>query len=978
MNEPHDPANGFSWARWAGLAGFFLGIPILLALGALALGDAARREEREQRLRDRLEQAFSLLETGTNPTLLYSRLLRNLERHLYIAAQPNAARVGQMRRALTRRFPGLFTFTFLDSRGAPIPGWSDGRPPRALLQRFFQGYLALAAGRPHDLPALRTFISSFFGPLAPVDRLMSGQVLQLNPGGERSFVYLSQPRPEGMMIVHLGIEGGREHLALADLLHRAQDPRRGLSLALIDHRQPWSPQVASLPAGPAVRKAAWRALLARPQDPFRAGNRAWGRRPLTSRFSVFGCVDLSAAAGSDSPAQRRALLLLWVMTALGLWLAMHGVPPVSLSVRQTLALAFTYAAGLPLLVMALTAHDEITQRRRVLEERWHRQAERVLRQLDARFPQMIEGMRSSLQAFFRQATLSDSLRERGGKRLLARMQRRFSWDFMRIVNAAGQTVLNDFPLMSRAVETESLGMFNRWAVPILANLRSSTASGSATTGRDKTTEFLGSRATGELGALSRFDLHLGSVYFFLYPLFTRQEEAEHLAILFWSQEKLESTYLERNLLPLSRTLPDTSLLAVHRLHPTRSQPDERAVRPWRRFADRIRSPIHGLWDREETGEETTLLTGLRGSELTDFDLVAVSGDRFIREEIRRTVSEYALAGLLTLLISLAVGTVVAQAFLVPIGDLAAGVAAMERRAFSHRLPVHAPDEFGALATAFNRMLEEMADLEVARIVQEQVFPAAPLQVGGWEVFGSCRPATEVGGDYLDYFPLPGDRIMVVLGDVSGHGVAAALVVAMAKAVVGHPERPEDPVAMLQTMNAVLSPLLKKRRMMTCTALVLEPGAGRLLVANAGHSYPLQITPFSASEPGEPGFPLGARRTLDLPRQTFALTPATTIVLYTDGLVEAPMASGEPIGYARLLARAPGLCRPTAPATVAAFREWHEGLAAWNPPGDDVTILALQPVTGAKDPLAESEPGGPQRHPWPQGESPSGVVSVGTG
>ncbi len=966
MDQPHDPATGFSWVRWAGLAGFFLGIPILLALGALALGDAGRREGWEQRRRDRLEQAFSHLEAGTSPTLLYSRLLRAVERHLYIAARPTPARVGRVRQALNRRFPGLFTFTFLDHRGAPIPGWSDGRPPRALLQRFFQGYLALAEGRPHDLPALRTFFSSFFGPLAPVDRLMSGQVLQFNPGGERPFVYLSQPRPEGMMIVHLGIEGGREHLALTDLLDRAQDPRRGLSLALIDHRLPWAPQVASLPGGPAVRLAAWQALLARPQDPFRAGHWSWGRRPLTSRFSVFGCIDLSATAGSGSTTWRRALLFVWVMAALGLWLAMHGVPPVSLSVRQTLALAFTYAAALPLLVMALTAHDEITQRRQVLEERWHRQAERALRQLDARFPQMIEDMRSSMQAYFRQATLSDSLRERGGKRLLKRMQGRFSWDFMRIVDAAGQTVLNDFPMMSRAVETESLGMFNKWAVPILANLRSAPASGTASPVRDKTAEFLGSRATVELGTLNRFDLHLGSVYFFLYPLFTRQEEAQHLAILFWSQEKLESTYLERHLIPLSRTLPDTSLLAVHRLHPARSQPDERTVRPWRRFADRVRSPIHSLWDREESGGETILLTGLRGSELTDFDLVAVSGDRFIREEIRRTVGEYALAGLLTLLISLAVGTVVAQAFLVPIGDLAAGVDAMERRAFSHRLPVHAPDEFGALALAFNRMLEEMADLEVARIVQEQVFPAAPLQLGGWEVFGTCRPATEVGGDYFDYFALSGDRIMAVLGDVSGHGVPAALVVAMAKAVVGHPERPEDPVAMVRTMNAVLSPLLKKQRMMTCTVLVLEPAASRLLVANAGHSYPLQVTPFSASEPGEPGFPLGARRTLNVPLQTFRLAPGTSIVLYTDGLVEAPMASGEPIGYTRLLARAPGLRRPTAVATVAAIRAWHEGLAAWNPPADDVTILVLQPVTGVEGHLER------------QGGSPSDAAAVGTG
>lgn len=958
MSRSSTAATGFSWARWTLGAGLLGGLPVVLAMAGLLFLREEEAHRQKVRAEQALEQVLSSLEPAAHPLQFHTRFLRQLEQHLFKTPGVWPDRVPTVLHGVRKRFPGVYSFTFVDRNGQPIPELCDAPPPRFLIQRFVDHYRRLIAGQPHDLAAQRTFIAAFLGPLAPIDRPWHGRVLPVHPSGERPFLYLSAPHDQGMMIVHLSHEGGLPRLPLLDLFRRAARRHPEFNLRLKDGTTP----ALSAPSQPRPRALGLATRPASRVPPVSPSGLTWqgpvllARRDLTPRFRVEARFRLPDRPGSTSRAVAfgmRLLLFLWALLAIGLWLVMHGVPPLTLGIRQTLILSLGYTAAIPLLIMGAAAWRELANRRQVLETDLHDRAEALLRSLDARFPRMIQQIESTIDDLFREGGTVEAWRAQGGRRFFTTLHTRFGWNLLRLIDRQGRLVFEHRPPQTWAVDRENLGLFTRAAMSILANLREEEAPATRA-GLEEAMGFILSRATSDLGKIRFYEMNLSRLFLTLVPLFTRDQHAELLAVMLWSQELLEWTYLQKHLLSAARTLTDTELFAYHRLQPELSLPMSPQARRRQAFASRIRSAFHSLRAKEEEPGGAVLLTGMRGSELTAYDLVAVSGDRLIRAEIQQIAWQYGLAGLLFLLISMTVGSVVAQAFLVPIGELTAGVQAVQRRIFTHRLQISQPDEFGALAEAFNRMLEEMADLEVARIVQEQLFPRGPLTHGAWEVAGTCRTATQVGGDCFDYAVLDDDRLLVVIGDVSGHGVAAALVVGMAKAILGHPARPEAPAAMLDLMNAVLYRLLQKRRVMTCQIAIFDQRSLTLTMANSGHPFPLQIGPSGATTLRCPSSPLGLRPTLrgsgDV---TFPWAADQSLLLYSDGLVEAPMANGESIGYHRLEAVASQLVRPGAAATMQAVLAWHDGLAAWDPPGDDVTVVVVQQRRQAPGPATRT-------------------------
>ena len=145
-------------------------------------------------------------------------------------------------------------------------------------------------------------------------------------------------------------------------------------------------------------------------------------------------------------------------------------------------------------------------------------------------------------------------------------------------------------------------------------------------------------------------------------------------------------------------------------------------------------------------------------------------------------------------------------------------------------------------------------------------------------------------------------MFVALGDVSGHGVAAALVTTMAKAAFSLFGRrcADDPAEALRAVSSLLLQLLDRKRMMTCVIGVLHPERGEMCFANAGHCYPVVHRPSGETEMLQmSSFPMGLSRR---PRIVSLTCPAAgnVFVLYSDGLVEAVDVEGTQLGYDRFL------------------------------------------------------------------------------
>jgi serine phosphatase RsbU (regulator of sigma subunit) len=307
-----------------------------------------------------------------------------------------------------------------------------------------------------------------------------------------------------------------------------------------------------------------------------------------------------------------------------------------------------------------------------------------------------------------------------------------------------------------------------------------------------------------------------------------------------------------------------------------------------------------------------------------------------------------LGVVVSVLVAALVGRLLAGLFLGPIRDLAAGIEQIRQRRTEVRIPVRRADEFGALAQTFNRMIADLKELELARIVQAALLPARLPQIPGYSVAVINQTATRLGGDYWDLLALPGGRWLLLVGDVTGHGVPAALAMAMAKAGITFQALGQKTTAtdFLEALNHVFhSELRTMRRFMTMLVAVFEPAAHRLHLENAGQNFPVLVRNGAvAAELLEmTGFPLGVRARLTTTRCTVDMAVGDTLFFYTDGIPEVGVEGDDQLGYERMLAIMTQACQGGRPAAtvLADVLAAVERAKRPGPFPDDVTLIVLR-------------------------------------
>jgi phosphoserine phosphatase RsbU/P len=187
----------------------------------------------------------------------------------------------------------------------------------------------------------------------------------------------------------------------------------------------------------------------------------------------------------------------------------------------------------------------------------------------------------------------------------------------------------------------------------------------------------------------------------------------------------------------------------------------------------------------------------------------------------------------------------------------------------------------------------------ARYIQQALFPKVAPFLAGFEVLGCCVPADAVGGDWYDYIPLKDGRWGLVLGDVSGKGIGAALTMSSTRALVrSFAENADGAATVLARVNRVLLDDLPAGRFVTLVYAVLDPASKSLTFANAGHPWPLFVNGDPHFLQTTSGLPLGiADSTFDEYR--VELPKGSRLLLYTDGITEAENLAGEEYGIERL-------------------------------------------------------------------------------
>jgi sigma-B regulation protein RsbU (phosphoserine phosphatase) len=220
----------------------------------------------------------------------------------------------------------------------------------------------------------------------------------------------------------------------------------------------------------------------------------------------------------------------------------------------------------------------------------------------------------------------------------------------------------------------------------------------------------------------------------------------------------------------------------------------------------------------------------------------------------------------------------------------------------------------------------MGELEAARSVQELMIPREKVDTPGYEVDSVYKPAAEVGGDFFHLEMTPDGGLLVVLGDVAGHGMQAAMNVSMLMGVLRYTQE-KRPARILESLNRVLQ---GSESFTTCQAVWFGP-EGEVVIANAGHLPPYLNTQ-EVRLPG--GLPLGVVPEIKYDEVRLYLHPGDRLLMMSDGVVEARQGSGELFGFDRVH----NLSNQTAFYIADAAKAFGQE--------DDITVLTIRRMAKA--------------------------------
>jgi serine phosphatase RsbU (regulator of sigma subunit) len=277
----------------------------------------------------------------------------------------------------------------------------------------------------------------------------------------------------------------------------------------------------------------------------------------------------------------------------------------------------------------------------------------------------------------------------------------------------------------------------------------------------------------------------------------------------------------------------------------------------------------------------------------------------VRQDIQVALFIFAIGiGVVSVLMGLAALLTFAR----PLSALAEATNRISGGALEQR--VNAPyflfrDEVTELSDNFNSMTERLQDLylsleqrvreqertehelRVARRIQQLLLPKEVPALAGWQMAASYLPARSVGGDFYDFLELPDGRLGLIIGDATDKGMPAALIMATTRSTLrATASRLVSPGHSLERVNELLCPEFPPNMFVTCLYAVLDPSNGRIQYANAGHNLPYRRTSGGVAELRATGMPLGLMPEMGYEEQETTLDPGESLLLYSDGLVEA--------------------------------------------------------------------------------------------
>ena len=317
------------------------------------------------------------------------------------------------------------------------------------------------------------------------------------------------------------------------------------------------------------------------------------------------------------------------------------------------------------------------------------------------------------------------------------------------------------------------------------------------------------------------------------------------------------------------------------------------------------------------------------------------------------------------IVSVLIGIRLTRSITRAVHSLDQGTEFVKRGDFGHRIDVQSEDQLGSLASSFNQMTEYVQqlvrervlkermerELEIAREVQEQLFPDHSPQMSHLDVSGICLPARIVSGDYFDYLSLADNELGLAVGDICGKGISAALLMTNLQATLrsnamsyqdnGDNQHKKTVAEIFKRMNRQMYGYTAANKFATLFYGVFNNTDRTLTYCNAGHNPPLYFEGDTVYQLQVGGTVIGIFSDSSYNQETIQLNPGGILLAYTDGIIESVNESGEEFGEKRLIRLVQQHCRLDAEAIRICIVEEVLSWTSVEERADDMTLIVAK-------------------------------------
>jgi len=941
---------------FTGLALFicFALFPLFLIDSALNRILQIQREKGMENARKKLDSTLNTLEKFSNDSH-FAHLLLNHAFTLAVNSRSPQSELHRQLQQLKKRHPGVFFFIAWDERGQIIQETTDEKAFAYILREVYKLLHELAEncrryypGAPEKIPGIDRrlkMVRHYIGRVVARDWLqrplhserLASSIIAEATGAKNQLWYGVDQRITMLAFIHSDFFIGNPGLEFAVRRLQSADPaiKAGYASFPIDPATVFQHDSQIDPVDIAIAVSRFENLY--PGNILQHKGMLFSYRYISPMIRAF--CHLPESVLPDISRQKwelagKVIKFLAIFCFLA-WVASKKYQINHVPARLKLAALFLYAGGIPLLIIFIIGSDYLQQKRNELIYATQSRGLEQLRQIDDGFVDFLSQSAAaiSLQLCRHFAKdLSPETQKTGITALREIMIQKFQPGSIMLFDCAGRNQLStegNMPFPDPAaigqVSKDLLEFFNK----------------------TDTSNYLLSQIARPIAFdfsyrsqfISSFSLGSHDTYAFLKTIGRPEKYAfSGIFYMFWGKEELQKIYLEqamRNNPRVAAYFPGSD-----RYLTTNTRPDQQ-------FGALLHKAESLLVVRNSEivrNGETFIAAAMRGNRLHK----SCMGIRIpmveIDAEMRQYVGSFAVLSALFLFFCGGGIIMMRHRLLEPLQQFKEAIEAIGQRNFRYRTAISGNNEFGKLSRALNHNLENLSELEVARIVQENLLPGREYRQNQLELLASLTQMSHIGGDYYDFFAVNAEVSGVFIGDVSGHGISSALVMAMARSamIFENFNKPEQ-VHLMQTINDVIFQMRKSgaKEYMSGQSLFINSITGEFSLFNAGHCPPLLIRKSTGKAELQKcsGLYFGFSEKLELKPITGKMEPGDFMVLYTDSWVESLANSGLTFGFARFEQALLNCCDND--LEIFSHR-MYDTIAKWESErNDDMTLLLIR-------------------------------------